>query len=519
MTSNTYNPDVLSCLANLSSDEVFTPPQLANEMLDHLPPGLWRNPEAHFIDPLCKSGVFLREITKRLLAELEKEIPDRQKRINHVLQKQVFGIAITEITALLSRRAVYCSKTANGKFSICEGFADDQGNIRLRRVEHAWENESCAFCGANKEACDRGGELESHAYEFIHTEKPKEIFSMNFDVVVGNPPYQLSDAGFGESARPLYHLFVEQAKKLNPRYLTMIIPSRWFAGGKGLDEFRESMLADDRMRSIDDHLCASDVFPGVGLKGGVCYFLWDRDNPGLCKVTTHFKDWLVSTVSRPLLEKGVDVFIRFNQGLSILRKVVAAESGKSDSLSLPESKRFDRLVSSRKPFGLETTFKGKKAKGAGDLMIYQNGGTGYVSRNLISTGNHLINKWKVFTGRAAPGTGNRDTYPHKIISTPFLGAPGTISSETYLCIGPFDSKSQAESVLSYLSCRLTRLLILLHKPSQDTTRKVYSFVPIQEWTQRWTDGKLYAKYGISESEIAFIEKVVRPMNLDEDDDE
>ena len=261
----------------------------------------------------------------------------------------------------------------------------------------------------------------------------------------------------------------------------MIIPSRWFAGGKGLDEFRESMLTDDRLRSIDDYLSASDVFPGVGLKGGVCYFLWDRDNPGPCRVTTHFKDWPVSTASRPLLEEGVDVFIRFNEGLSILKKVVAVESGESHSLSLPESKRFDRLVSSRKPFGLETTFKGKVAKGDGDVLVYQNGGTGYVARSSISTGTHLIDKWKVYVGRAAPGTGNRDTYPHRIISTPFVGEPGTISSETYLCIGPFDSKSQAESVLSYLSCRLTRLLILLHKPSQDTTRKVYTFVPTQDF--------------------------------------
>lgn len=523
------NPDVLTCIANLSNDEVFTPPEFAKKMLDSVADAwaantdganVWADKTVTFLDPFTKSGVFLREITARLTEGLKDAIPDLEERVDHILTKQVFGIGITYLTSLLARRSVYCSKYADGDHSIAHSFTTEAGNIWFERMEHLWVDGRCRYCGASQKSLDRGESFETHAYAFIHTDDIKarvaEIFGgeMQFDVIIGNPPYQLDDGGFGTSAAPIYQDFVDQAKALDPRYLSLVIPARWYAGGKGLDEFRESMLTDGRVRSIDDYLSASDVFPGVGLKGGVCYFLWDRDNSGQCLVTTHFTDDTVSVASRQLLEEGVDVFIRFNEGLSILKKVVAFETGQDHSLSLPEDKRFDKLVSSRKPFGLETTFKGKSSQTKGDVLVYQNGGTGYTPRSSVSTGVKLIDKWKIFAGYAAPGTGNKDTYPHRIIATPFIGAPNSISSETYLCIGPFDSRSQAESALSYLSCRLTRLLILLHKPSQHTTRKVYSFVPSQDWNRRWTDEDLYANYGLVESEIAFIEKMIRPMELD-----
>jgi site-specific DNA-methyltransferase (adenine-specific) len=525
------NPDVLTCIANLSNDEVFTPPEFANRMLDTLAEAwaknngganIWADSTVKFLDPFTKSGVFLREITTRLIAGLAEEMPDLQERVDHILTRQVFGIGITALTSLLARRSLYCSKHANGEHSVAKGFATDGGNIWFERVEHSWKDGRCTYCGAAQQTFDRGEGLETHAYAFIHTNNIKsrmrELFggAMQFDVIIGNPPYQLETDGHGKQARPIYQKFVEQAKKLEPRYLTMIIPARWFAGGMGLDEFREAMLSDNRVREINDYLTASDVFPGVGLKGGVCYFLWERDNPGLCHVTTRFKDWPISTATRPLLEEGADVFIRFNEGLSILKKVVAVETGQAKSLLLPENKRFDRIVSSIGAFGLESTFRGKENKSTNDLKVYRNGGIGYIARAKVEKEQHIFDKWKIFIGRAAPGTGNKDTYPHRIISTPFVGEPGSISSWTYMYIGPFDSKNEAENVLSYLTCRLTRLLILLHKPSQDTTRKVYTFVPMQDWTKRWTDADLYAKYGLTGEEIAFIEKIVRPMDLKSD---
>lgn len=517
---NGHNPDILTCLANLSADEVFTPPKLATAMLDILPQDLFRRPDTTFLDPVCKSGVFLREIARRLNDGLKDQMPDDQARIDHILTRQVFGLATSELTALLSRRSVYCSKKADGKYSIATAFSKPDGNIRLPKTQHNWNTSGkCESCGANQAEYERDESLETYAYPFIHGIDLAEVLNVKFDVIIGNPPYQLETGGTGGSGRqatPIYQRFVQQAKKLEPRFLTMIIPSRWFSGGMGLDEFRESMLADDRVRSIDDYLSASDVFPGIGLKGGVSYFLWDRDNRGLCRVTTRFKDWPVSIADRPLLEDGADVFIRFNEGLSILKKVVAVETGSDKSLKLPEAKKFINLVSSIGVFGLDTTFRGKEQRSGDDLKVYRNGGIGYVARSEIKKERAVFDKWKVFIGAAGPGTGNKDTYPHRIISTPFIGEPGSISSWTYMYIGPFDSKNEAESVLSYLSCRLTRLLILLHKPSQHTTRKVYSFVPMQDFDQPWTDEKLYRKYSLTKDEIDFIEKIVRPMELSGD---
>jgi hypothetical protein len=533
------NPDVLTCIANLSNDEVFTPPEFANRMLDtlaeawaanHGGANIWADKTVKFLDSCTKSGVFLREITSRLTKGLETEIPELEKRVNHILTKQVFGIGITQITSLLARRSVYCSKHATGEHSIAKSFASDDGNIWFKRLKHTWDGDKCKYCGAGKSVFDRAAGLETHAYAFIHTDNIKtrlaEIFggNMQFDVIIGNPPYQMDDGGHGASAAPIYHLFVEQAKKLEPRYLSLVIPARWFAGGKGLDEFRENMLSDNRTRVIHDYLLVGEAFPGVAIQGGILYFLWDREHPGNCQVVTHYEGKVMSSAKRPLLEPGSDVFIRFNDAVAILKKIIAVEGGPSDSVLLPENKRFMNLVSSSRPFGIRSNFKIRSDKRKNDVIAYWNGGPGFkqggkgwVARSEVTDEGNLIDRWKVYIGRAygdrGGGGASRDAFPKAVLGRPFVGEPGSVSTETYMCIGPCKSEDEAKNLSSYIACKLTRFLVMLHKPAQDATRKVYTFVPTQDFSKSWTDQKLYAKYGLTDAEITFVESVIRPMDL------
>jgi len=305
-----------------------------------------------------------------------------------------------------------------------------------------------------------------------------------------------------------------------------------------LDDFREAMLADNRTRVIHDYWLVGEAFPGVAIQGGVCYFLWEREHPGDCEVVTHYEGKVLSSATRPLMEPGSDVFIRYSEAVPILKKIAAAEQRTKEhktnrteedsySLSLPEAKRFSKLVSSRKPFGLNSNFKVRSIERKNDVIAYWNGGPGFkqsgkgwVSRADVTDAGKLIGSWKVFIGKAygdrGGGGASRDAPPKAVLGRPFVGEPGSVCTETYLCIGPFKSESEAENVCPYISCKLTRFLIMLQKPSQNTTKKVYTFVPMQDFSQPWTDEKLYAKYGLTDEEIAFVEWMIRPMGSNGD---
>lgn len=488
--------DILACLGNTSNEEVFTPTPLAKAMLDILPKDIWTNPNVRILDPVCKSGVFLLEAAKRLDKGLKTVIPDMQERINHILEKQIFGIPVTRLASSISRRTLYGSKTANDKYSIAKCFSNGTGNVPDACSKHEWVGGRCTKCGAQQKLYSRQG-MESYAYPLLH-DGIEEIFGMpmEFDVVIGNPPYQLTDGGNGGSAVPLYQEFVKKAKALQPKHMVMIIPARWYAGGKGLDEFRDIMLRDQHVCELVDYPNASECFPDVSIKGGVCYFLWNRDKVGSCRITTKWKGETTVSV-RQLLEKKTGTFIRYAQGASICEKVAAKGEP-----------TFDAFVSTRQPFGLTNAVHGKKKEREDDLKLYGYQESGFIERSKIKKNASCIDKHKVFLSKAY---GAGDDFPHQIINKPFLGEPGSVCTETHLMIGPCASKQEALNVISYIQTKFFRFLVFLLKITQNTTQNVYRLVPMQDFSRSWTDDDLYKKYDLTDEEIAFIEKMIRPM--------
>jgi Eco57I restriction-modification methylase len=302
---------------------------------------------------------------------------------------------------------------------------------------------------------------------------------MQFDVIIGNPPYQLDDAGYGTSAAPIYHLFVERAFELDPRFAVFVTPSRWMAGGKGLDKYRERMLSDKRMRNIVDYPKLYEGFPGVKIRGGISYFLWDRDHGGPCEIQTIWDGEPTGpAVARHL--DAFDVLVRRNEAVPILAKVRAKSEpnfhGKPDAIGLDDPVK---LFGSQK--------------------------VSWVDRADISVNTAWIDEWKVLM-TAVQGTSA--AVETKFLSKPIIAEPGTACTETYLVAGHFASEVEARNYATYLRTRFVRFLVSLRKPTQHATRDVYSFVPDLPLDQEWTDAKLYKRYGLTGEEVAFIESQI-----------
>lgn len=507
-----HTPDILDCIANLSNDEVFTPPELANKVLDLLPEEVWHNKNLKWLDPACKTGIFLRQIAVRLMEGLRDEFPNEEERRHHIFQNMLYGIAITNLTALMSRRSLYTSKDAGSKKSIA-GFTNENGNISYDNRPHTYKNGSCIFCGnAEKSELDRDETLERHAYNFIHL-TPEEAQNMKFDVIVGNPPYQLSDGGHGASASPIYQLFVRQAKKLKPKYLAFIIPSRWFAGGKGLDDFRDEMMHDHSIKTLVDYPNSADCFPGVDIKGGVCYFVRQEGYDAPCEYIIMNENEVTSKTQRYLDEGNAGVIVRYPEMLSIVKRILNNTSTGS----------FSQFVSTQKPFGLRTDFfkdptkydlpdvsKNRSTIQGASITIFGLDRGSRVERYTplgypFPNGVEAILKWKVFVPRAYGG-GEFGEMPKLI-----LAGPRTACTETFLMIGCWDTESEAKHVKEYLETKFVRALVSIKKTTQQNSRDAYLPVPALDFTEEWTDEKLYQRYNLSQEEINFIERNVKEM--------
>lgn len=487
--------DILEYLQCMVNTETPTPPKIVNDMLDLIPESVWLDDNAKILCPACKDGIFLREASLRILRKKYEtmgptEFRKHQDEItDHILRNRMFGIAISYRGYRVTKRSLY---TCSDKYS---------------NIDNIFFDESLGRYVKDKD----GKEVEKQCFHFIENIdevskffEGKGVKDMQFDVIIGNPPYQLNVGVEQESyAVPLYHKFIQTAQKLEARYISMIVPSRWFAGGRGLDEFREKMLHDTRLRVIHDYLCSYACFPNVEIKGGVCYFLWNRDEKGPCNIITHHSDKEINTATRPLLENGLDTFIRFNRGIPILNKVYSNKD------------TFASLVSPQTPFGLISSFKNYKKEPFPDcIKLYIAKGNGYIEKKQITKNHDLVDKYKIYITKSY---GAGEGYPHQILNKPFIGEPGSCCTQTYLSIGPFETAKEAQNALSYIKTKFFRFMVLLKKNTQDAMRGVYQFVPMQNFNEEWTDEKLYKKYNINADEIAFIESMIRPMDINADE--
>lgn len=555
--ATTHTSQVLTFTSNISQNEIMVTRKMAEQMISHIPEENFSDPDTTYFESSSYNGICLKIFAEKLYVGLEKVIPNKLERLNHIFKNQLYGIATSKVAAAMVRKTLYGSryacaignKTSLDKiktFSIVEFTDEDvgktffcgnkaQGNIRFNiNSKHDYSKGNiCSCCGANKNIY---GENE-YAYEFIHlaNKNIERLKAMKFTVIIGNPPYQLSDTSLSASATPIYNKFIEQAKLLDPKYIIMIIPSRWMVGGKGLDTFRKEMLEDKHILVLHDYLDASECFQGVDIKGGVCYFVRDRDKEDKCTIVTHDKGKTTTSIRYLKEDCDDDIFIRKPELISIKNKVW------NDKAQIS----FSNIVSPRKPYGFcsdffnpkeEKTIDGKRvkidvttqekyglepAKDTGTDEDYKIIGLEntvrcwkYLDKDYKFPKISNLNNYKLFISKAY-GSGK---YGEKINNL-IIAEPKQVCTETFVEIGGLHSKEEANNCNKYMQTKFFTALLGIAKITQNTSAKVYGYIPLQDFTNKsdidWNksiseiDEILYKKYGFTKEDIEFINKNVK----------
>ena len=481
--------DIFEYIPPQANNQIFTPKRVVRMMIDMLEkenPGIFNSTTNTFIDLYMKSGMYITEIVRRIFDQTRDQYPSDTACITHILENQVYGFAPSPILDAITKNYIF-------------GFDDDM----VISQEHFKEYDTIPAA--------KDGTLKQEINRLFNPQGG----DMKFTAIIGNPPYQLVDGGgTGSSAVPIYQYFVEDVKKIEPEHLVMIIPSRWFTGGKGLDSFRESMLNDDRLQVLHDFVNPGDCFPNVSIEGGVCYFLWNKGTHSLCRVYSHSSNGNTLMIERPLLEKGADVFIRQNEMVSIVRKVM-------DRHEIS----FSSIVSPRNPYNFREDFYESK-KVQQDLIKVlgiQEKKRAFLSfpKSSINRGTDELDKYRLYISKADGAAGSIGfPVPARIIGKSEIGNPGTACTETFLRIGPFANKEETLNAQKYMETKFLRALIGARK-GKNMTQSTYSFAPLQDFSNssdiNWSktipeiDQQLYEKYNLSKDEIKFIEEKVAPM--------
>lgn len=547
-SANDYieNFDILETITNVGNDEVFTPRKTCDMILDSLPEEVWHNPNYKWLNPATKNGIFEREIAIRLDDGLKDIIPDTEQRRKHILQNMIYSIGQTRFTANVARRTVYYCSQANRKcdgikaddghyvngYAIGNGswFDDEEGNIKTPNINHTFVDDKgetmpsscsgeekkkyrCKYCGINgASAYNDANQRETYAYEFIHFDGDELLKhlqdrffggnrNMKFDIIIGNPPYQLStnDKG-GIQAIPIYNKFVEQAFALKPKYISMIIPSRWYTGGMGMDSFRNAFLSNDHIELLFDFPKSRDCFSNVDIAGGVCFFLWSSSFTGDCRV--------ISSIGGKNTEKirklnQFDVFVRSNIGVEIINKI-----------RKKANKYLNEVVASISPFGLSTNVKGKKNYFAGSVKLISSSGESFIQANDVPKGKEYIDEYKISIGQLNPdrgGVNNASDGKSNVTTKVKIYEPNEVFTATYLLLNHFKVKEEAENFAIYIKTKFVRYLVNLTLSSMHITKDNFRFVPTMEFSRTWTDNELYSYFDLNDEEIKDIESTIREM--------